>query len=103
MLALEHLAGNHGAPTPLTSGTRPRSVEHRQRIERAGALRVVLDRLDRLGPMTQPLDRAVVEVRWLTRNPEASGSESPTTWTSWFCAVTWTVPVSRSWTGWLAP
>ena len=39
------------------------AIEDRQRVERTGrALRVVLDGLDRLGRVAQPLDRAVVEV-----------------------------------------
>ena len=40
-------------------------------------------------PSTEPSLR----LRWLTRKPDAAGSDSPTTWTSWFWAVTWTPPV----------
>ena len=68
------------------------------------ALGVVLDGLDRLLAVAQPLDRAVVEVD--LADPEAGplpAATSPTTWTSWFWAVTWTSPSSRSWTGWFAP
>ena len=50
-------------------------------------------------PSTEPSFR----LTWLTRKPDAAGSESPTTWTSWFWAVTWTSPISRSRTGWFAP
>src|SRR5262249_17154829 len=50
-------------------------------------------------PSTEPSFRFT----WLTWNPEPAGSESPTTWTSWFWAVTWTRPWSTSRTGWLAP
>jgi hypothetical protein len=81
---------------------RPRKpVEDRQRVERAGrALRVVLDGLDRQLAVAQALDRPVVEVTWLTWKPELEGSDPPTTWTSWFWAVTCTTPDSRSRTGW---
>ena len=50
-------------------------------------------------PSTDPSLR----LTWLTWNPDEAGSESPTTWTSWFWAVTWTSPSSRSRTGWFAP
>ena len=68
------------------------------------ALGVVLDGLDRQLAVAQALDRAVVEVD--LADPEAGprrAATSPTTWTSWFWAVTWTSPSSRSWTGWFAP
>ena len=39
-------------------------------------------------PSTEPSLR----LTWLTRNPDALGSDAPTTWTSWFWAVTWTRP-----------
>ena len=39
-------------------------------------------------PSTEPSLR----LTWLTRNPDAAGNDSPTTWTSWFWAVTWTTP-----------
>ena len=79
-------------------------VEHRERVERPRrALGVVLDGLDRLLAVAQALDRAVVEVDLADPEPRRAGSESPTTWTSWFWAVTWTRPSSTSWTGWFAP
>ena len=79
-------------------------VEHGQRVERAGrALGVVLDGLDRLLAWRSPSTDRSLRLSWLTRNPDAAGSDSPTTWTSWFWAVTWTSPRSTSWTGWFAP
>ena len=50
-------------------------------------------------PSTEPSLR----LRWLTKKPAEAGSDSPTTSTSWFCAVTWTRRVISSRTGWLAP
>src|SRR4051794_10870282 len=49
------------AGTTRSSGDEP--VEHSERVQRTGrALGVVLDRLDRLLAVAQPLDRSVVEV-----------------------------------------
>ena len=96
-----------GVRHPRASGGARRGhepVEHRERVERPGrALRVVLDRLDRLARVAKTLDGAVVEVDLADAEARRAGSESPTTWTSWFWAVTWTRPRSRSWTGWFAP
>ena len=50
-------------------------------------------------PSTEPSLR----LTWLTWKPDAAGSDSPTTCTSWFWAVTWTRSSSRSRTGWFAP
>ncbi len=50
-------------------------------------------------PSTEPSLR----LTWLTWKPDRDGNESPTTWTSWFWAVTWTTSISRSRTGWFAP
>ena len=40
----------------------------------------------------RPSTERSLRLTWLTRKPDAAGSESPTTWTSWFWAVTWTSP-----------
>ena len=88
---------------PAAVTTRPRAgadagghepVENRQRVERPGGpFRVVLDRLDRQLAVAQALDRPVVEVDLAdVEAAPAPGSESPTTLTSWFWAVTWTSP-----------
>ena len=37
-----------------------------------------------------PSTERSLRLSWLTRNPDDAGRLSPTTWTSWFCAVTWT-------------
>ena len=57
-------AGRRQRAAPrLQRRRRDEPVEHGQRVERPGrALRVVLDGLDRLLAVAQPLDRAVVEV-----------------------------------------
>ena len=74
---------------PLPAGGRHEPVEHGQRIQRAGApsgwyctVSIGSSRWRR--PST---DRSL-RFTWLTRKPDRSGTDSPTTWTSWFWAVT---------------
>ena len=93
----------------IRHGTLPRrdmteeAVEDLGRVERARrALGVVLHRLDGQAVMAQALDRAVVEVALADEEARPAGSESATTSTSWFCAVTVTRPLPSSRTGWLA-
>ena len=94
--------------TPITCGARPCVATNRSKTASASSgpgapsgwyWTVSIG----LRPVAQALDRAVVEVDLADAEPDAAGSESPTTWTSWFWAVTCTEPESRSWTGWFAP
>jgi len=48
--------------------------------------------------MAEPFDRSVVEIA-LRDEEVAFGSESASTWNSWFLAREWTRPDSRSFTG----
>ena len=72
------------------------------RVVRPGRrLGMVLHAEDRLGRVPQPFDRAVVQIH--VRDLTSDGSDSGSTAKPWFCDVISTLPVSSSFTGWLAP